>query len=214
MITIIDENGQERDYLADRNEKIKEALAPVLQEFLKEKEQMLALKKPVQLGGRFSTQLHAELAKYGMMSPEAIANLDYDTISDLWVKFTELIAYYNRFFDYTPNRQMFLDFCGWDSGIFTRLEKSQDDDIKRLLIKINDNLLGIAYSFMENGNTSASAGNTRVTGSGVTGHNVTSAKDEKIVGALTEAQSPQQMLLEIERIAALGQERKKLTGGK
>lgn len=212
MIKTIDENGTVIDVLADRNEKIKEALAPVLAEFMEEKEKMLAIKKPVQLGGRFSTQLHAELVKYGMMSPEAIANLDYETILDLWTKFSELIAYYNRFFDYSPNIQIFLDFCGWDSGVYERLQKSQDDEIKRLLNKINSDLLGIAYSFVENGNTSASGGTTRIEASGVSGHGVTKAKDEKIIDAIKDAQSPQQMLLEIERINTLGQERKKLTG--
>lgn len=212
MITIIDENGQERDYLADRNEKIKEALAPVLQEFLAEKAEMAALKKPVKLGYRFTKQIHLELSKYGRLSAEAVTSLDYDTLYDFWIKYLDLIAFYNRYFEIVDTKQLFMVFAGIDSRIYSQLQKHEDDDIKSLMRVIEDGFIGMGFISSSSGEASDAATKTRL-GAKEVGHNMVSTKDDMIVSAISgETKTPQELMREIERIT--GTETKRIKGGK
>jgi hypothetical protein len=92
-----DENGNPIDYLALRNEEIKDKLDEVLKLLLVEK---AADKKGVKrFGYRMTVQLDSCLRSYGLMRADEFCDLTYDEIEDNFNRFQDLIAYYNRFFE-------------------------------------------------------------------------------------------------------------------
>ncbi len=199
------ENGEwvEVDYLEIRNKEIIEKLEPTLKEFIKEKNLSYSMKKPVKLGYRFTTQLYLALSKYGQMSPDNVAKLDYDTINDFWLKFLELTAYYNRYFEIVSNRQLFCAFMGINNRIYLNLEKSQDEDIANLMRAINDSFIGLGFTAGESGEANHIAVKARL-GAKDVGHNVVSASEELVANALTGQKSPQELDRQLARI--LGEE--------
>lgn len=213
MITIIDEQGNETDLLGvleKRNEEIKVALAPILDEFLEEKALNTALKKTDKLGYRFTKQIHLALSKYGQMSAEAVVKLDYDTLNAFWLAYLDLIAYYNRFFEIVDNKQTLMTYIGINSRIYSQLQKSQDEEIKNLMQLIEDSFVGMGFVATESGNASASAIKQRL-GAKDVGHNVVSATDEMLAGAISgETMSPEEIMRNIQSIT--GGSPKKLTG--
>lgn len=196
----IDENGNEIDYLAKRNEEIKEKLQDVLDEFLAEKKTMIELKKPANLGYRFTKQLHYVLSTYGQLSAEQVARLDYDTINDYWLKYLDLTAYYNIFFEIVDNKQLFMAFFGINNRIYTKLEKSDDEDIRNLMQSINDSFIGLGFTASESGNASAAAVRQRLGADVSAGHGVVAADTHLLVDKLTEQKTPQEMELQLESI--------------
>ena len=191
MITL-DENGNIIDYLAIRNEEIKRALEKTLKSFLTEKKYS---KKPQNYGYRFAKQIYFTLAKYGLMSAEEFINLDYDTIYDFWVKYLELTAYYNQYFEIVDNKQLFMTFMGINSRQYSQLEKSQDEDICNLMLMINNSFVGLGFVAGESGNAIPQAVKQRLGAKG-DGHDIVSASEDKLTNALTQTtMSP----MEIER---------------
>lgn len=215
MITIIDEQGNETDLLGvleKRNEEIKKSLEPKLEKFLEEKAQNAVLKKTDKLGYRFAKQIHLELSKYGRMSAEAVARLDYDTIDAYWLGYLALTAHFNEFFEIIDNRQLFITYMGINSRIYEQLQKSQDEDIKNLIQFIEDSFIGFGFMATESGNASASAIKQRLGAKGA-GHSVISASEEMLANAVSgDTKSPAELMREIERITGGGTP--KLTGGK
>lgn len=198
MITL-DENGKQIDLLAERNEEIKAKLQPILDDFLKEKDDMMILKKPVNLGYRFTKQLHYVLSTYGQMSAEAVARLDCETIQDFWLKYLELTAWCNRFFEVVDNKQLFMAFAGLNNRIYMQLEKSDDEDIRNLMQSINDSFIGLGFSASESGNASPSAIKQRLGAKNV-GHSVVSASEELIADKLAQQSTPRDIIREVEKI--------------
>lgn len=152
-----DNDGKAIDFLAQRNEEIKEQLAPTLKDFLDEKNMMLKLKKPVNLGFRFTKQLYSVLATYPKMSADHFVLLDYDEINDYWLKYLDLTAYYNRFFEIVDNKQMFMIFMGINSRQYTELENHENEDVRNLMGMINSAFVGLGFVATESGNANASA---------------------------------------------------------
>lgn len=202
---IMDENGNEIDYLAVRNEEIKEKLQPALNMFLAENKtsNKMGFKK---FGYRLAMQIDNVLRSYGLMSADEVANLDYETIEDNWNKFRDLIAYYNLYFEIVVNKQLFCAFARINNRIYAQLEKSQDDDIRSLMISINDSFIGLGFTASESGNADSKATKIRL-GAKDVGHSVVSASEELVVQAVT-GKTP----LELEREMAqiLGKDIKKL----
>lgn len=202
---IMDENGNEIDYLEARNEEIKERLKFALDMFLAEnaKSNKMGFKK---FGYRLTTQIDNCLRSYGLMSADEVANLDYETIEDYWNKFRDLIAYYNLYFEIVANKQLFCAFMRINNRIYSQLEKHQDDDIRSLMISINDSFIGLGFVASESGNADSKATKTRL-GAKDVGHSVVSASEELAVQAVT-GKTP----LELEREMAqiLGMDIKKL----
>lgn len=200
-----DENGNLIDYLAVRNEEIKEKLQPALDMFLAEnaKSNKMGFKK---FGYRLSTQLDNVLRSYGLMSADEVANIDYETIEDYWNKFRDLIAYYNLYFEIVANKQLLQGFMRINNRIYSQLEKHQDEDIRSLMISINDSFVGLGFIASESGNADSKATKTRL-GAKDVGHSVVSASEELAVQAVT-GKTP----LELEREMAqiLGTDIKKL----
>ena len=193
------------DYLAVRNEEIKEKLQPALDMFLAEnaKSNKMGFKK---FGYRLTTQIDNVLRSYGLMSADEVANLDYETIEDYWNKFRDLIAYYNLYFEIVANKQLFCAFARINNRIYTQLEKHQDEDIRSLMISINDSFVGLGFIASESGNADSKATKNRLSAANV-GHSVVSASEELAVQAVT-GKTP----LELEREMAqiLGMDIKKL----
>lgn len=178
---VLDEQGNPIDELANRNEKIKESLAEVLEEFKTEQNTNRALKRNEKLGYRFSKQLFLELSKYPPMSVDDFARLDYDTLADFWQKYLELTAYYNRYFEIVDNKQLLCAYCGLNSRQFSQLEKSDDEDVRNLMNSINSAFVGLGFIAAESGNADVKGINQRLRSSGEAGHSVVTAAEEKVI---------------------------------
>ena len=206
---VYDENGERVDELAERNEEIKEKLDDILQEFITEKETNKALKVKEKLGYRFAKQIFLVLNGYPRMTPEKFAELDYDDIQDYWLKYQELTAYYNRYFEIVDNKQMFESFCGINNRQYAELENSDDEDIKNLMCSINSTFVGLGFVAGESGNADVKATSQRMRTKGE-GHNLITASEDKLIEKV-EAKTP----LELERqLASIMGGVAKLSSGK
>lgn len=204
---IVDEEGNVIDELAKRNEEIKERLDDILQEFITEKETNKALKVKEKLGYRFAKQIFLVLNEYPRMKPEKFAELDYEYIQDYWLKYQELTAYYNRYFEIVDNKQMFQSFVGINNRQYTELENSEDDDIKNLMNSINSTFVGLGFVASESGNADAKSTAQRMRAKG-DGHSLISASEDKLIEK-AEAKSPAQMMNWLSSIVG-AEEQKKL----
>jgi hypothetical protein len=198
MNITIDENGNVVDQLKDRNEEIKEKLEPILSAFVVEKNEMMKMKKPVKLGFRFTKQLLNVLSSYGQMTAEKVAQLDFDTINDYWLKYLELTAYYNLFFEIVDNKQLFMMFMGINDRIYKQLMNHDDEDIRNLMCTINSSYIGLGYVASESGNADSKAVTARLGAKGV-GHDVVSASEEMVAQAVA-TRTPNELAKDLERI--------------
>lgn len=194
MMITLDENGNEIDYLEQRNEEIKEKLQPVLEEFMAEKE-----KNPyVRLGYRFSKQLYATFRTYRQLTAVQVVQMDYETLNDFWLKYLDLTAYYNRYFEVVDNKQLFCAYMGINDRILNQYANSADEDIRSLVATINSDNVGMGFTAAENGASSAAATKLRL-GAKDVGHNVISASEEMTARAIS-GQTPQELQKEIAAI--------------
>ena len=196
---VLDENQNPIDELAERNEEIKAKLAPILKEFVEEKERMIALKKPAKLGYQFTKQIYLVLAGYGLMSAERFVELDYDDIYDLWLKYLDLTAYYNRYFEIVDNKQLFCAFCGWNTRQYAELERSDNEDIANLMNTINSAFVGLGFVAGESGNADVKAVSTRLRANGEAGHGVISASEDKLLEKV-EAPSENDLMRQLKSV--------------
>lgn len=179
----VDENGNEIDYLAVRNDEIKDKLSGALAILLEEREQdKKGFKK---FGYRMSVQLDCCLRSYGLMSADEFANIDYDTIEDNWNKFRDLIAYYNLYFDLIANKQLFCAFLRINNRMFSSLERHNNEEIRELMISINDSFIGLGFSASESGGVDSRATKLRLGAKGA-GHGVISETEDRLVGTKDE----------------------------
>lgn len=190
---VTDLDGNVIDELALRNEDIKNSLATILEEFMGEKNENKALKVKEKLGYRFAKQIFLALSQYPRMTPEKFAELTYETIEDYWLKYLELTAYYNRYFEIVDNKQLLMAFMGINSRQFAELENSDDDDIKSLMNSINSTFVGLGFVAGESGNADVKATSQRMRTKGE-GHSLISASEDKLLEQ-AEARSP----LDLER---------------
>lgn len=177
---VYDENGNRIDELAERNKEIKSKLAPILKEFVEEKETNRAYKVKEKLGYRFAKQIFLVLNEYPRMTPEKFSELDYEDIEDYWLKYQSLTAYYNRYFEIVDNKQMFESFCGINNRQYAELENSDDEDIKNLMCSINSTFIGLGFVAGESGNADAKATSQRMRTKGE-GHNLLTASEDKLI---------------------------------
>lgn len=185
----LDDNGKPYDYLGVRNEEIKDKLAHALSILLEEREQdKKGFKK---FGYRMSVQLDSCLRSYGLMSAEEFVAVDYEDIEDNWNKFRDLIAYYNLYFDLVANKQLFCAFFRINNRMFARLEKHDSEEIRELMLSINDSFIGLGFSASESGNTDSRATKLRLGAKGA-GHGVISETEDRIVGGKEDV-SPQML---------------------
>lgn len=199
MKVIYDENGKPVDELAERNEEIKEKLAPILEEFLKERDANVYSKRPPKLGYRFTKQIYLVLAGYGQMTADKFLSLDYDDIHNYWLKYLELTAYYNRCFEIVDNKQLLCSFMGINTRQYAELEKSEDDDIRGLMNSINSTFIGLGFVATESGNADSRAVSVRLRANGEAGHSVISATEDKIINN-AEVVSPSELTKQLEAV--------------
>lgn len=181
MKIVLDENGNPIDELKNRNEEIRKTLEPVLNEFLKERDASAYAKRPPKLGYRFTKQIYLVLAGYGQMSAEKFVSLDYDDIHAYWLKYLELTAYYNRYFEIVDNKQLLCAFMGINTRQYSELEKSDDEDVRGLMNSINSTFVGLGFVATESGNADSRAVSVRLRANGEAGHSVISATEDKII---------------------------------
>lgn len=204
MNIIVDENGNEIDYLEQRNCEIKDNLKEIVSNFIKES---AAKKKDFsKYGFRLLMQIEEELSKYGIMTADEFSRLDYDDIDYHWKKFHSLLAYFNRFFEIVPNRQSFLLYLRINSRMYKQLQDHADEDIRNLMLFIEDRFIGKGFSATESGNADSRATKLRMEAKDH-GHSIVSAKEDMLVSAVTQ-KSPNELLREVNSI--LGGEIKKI----
>jgi hypothetical protein len=168
----------------------------VLNEFLKERDASVYAKRPPKLGYRFTKQIYLVLAGYGQMSAEKFVSLDYDDIHAYWLKYLELTAYYNRYFEIVDNKQLLCAFMGINTRQYTELEKSEDEDIRALMNSINSTFVGLGFVATESGNADSRAVNARLRANGEAGHSVITATEDKIINnseAVSEVELTRQL---------------------
>lgn len=197
-----DEHGNPIDYLAERNEEIKENLREALYMLLDEKK--MDKKGVKRFGYRMTVQLDACLRSYGLMKADEFCDLCYEDIEDNFNRFQDLIAYYNRFFEVVANKQLFCAFFRINNRMYAQLEKHKDEEIVALMGSINDSFIGLGFSASETGGASASATKTRL-GAKDAGHSVVSASEELAVAAAT-GKSPEELQRELTRLLGGGGE--------
>ena len=199
-----DENGNAVDYLAVRNEEIKEKLEEAREILYREQSTDKTGRK--KLGFRMGFQLKSVFRSYGRMSADDFVRLTYEDIEDYYAKFDELLAYYNLYFEIVPNKQLFQTFLGINERQYAQLEKHEDEDIRSLMNSINGDIIGVGFLAGESGNANDKAVMNRLKSADV-GHNVVSASEERVINAVV-GKTP--LELEREMQAILGGEVKKL----
>lgn len=196
MKIVIDEQGNVIDELKKRNEEIIKSLAEVLEEF-RDKE-ALNTKSRKNYGFQMLQFIEDELnERCHLLSPEEFVELDVDDLDYYWKRFHNLITYYNRYFEIVPNRQMFMSYLGCNSRMYAQLKnggENKDELIADTMLFIDDKLMGKGYSAGESGNADPKAISKRLSASGMAGHEVISASEDKMLEKV-EGKSP----LELER---------------
>lgn len=205
MKIIYDENGNRVDELAERNEEIKTKLAPILNEFVDEKNANRALKVKEKLGYRFAKQIFLVLNEYPRMTPEKFYDLDYEDIEDFWAKYLALTAYYNRYFEIVDNRQLLQAFMGINSRQYAELENSENEDIKSLMNSINSTFIGLGFVAGESGNADVKATSQRMRTKGE-GHNLITASEDKLLEKV-EAPSDTELLNRLKNVIGGGEQK-------
>jgi hypothetical protein len=200
----VDENGKEIDYLEVRNEEIKEKLKPSLDILLKEKS--TDSKGMKRFGYRMTVQIDNCLRSYGLMSADEFVNLSYEDIEDYFNRFMDLISYYNLFFEVVANKQLFYSFARINNRMFSQLENHQNDEIRSLMIFINDSFVGLGFSASESGSADSRATKFRL-GAKDVGHGVITETEDRILNSATE-ETPQELARRLS--AVLGKNIKKL----
>lgn len=195
MRIYLDENGKCIDYLEVRNSEIKEKLEQVLTEFMIEKREMLKVKKPLNLGYRFTKQLYSVLATYPKMKSEDFVMLDYEDVNNYWLKYLDLTAYYNRFFEIVDNKQLLMAFMGINSRQYKELENHENEDIKNLMGMINNAFIGLGFIAGESGNANDKAIMGRLQTRNE-GHGLIKESDGKLVDAVVK-RSPEEAMREL-----------------
>jgi hypothetical protein len=125
------------------------------------------------------------------MTAEKFADLEYEDIEDMWQKYSDLTAYYNRYFEIVDNKQMFQSFCGINNRQYAELENSEDDDIKSLMNSINDTFVGLGFVAGESRNADVKATSQRMRTKGE-GHSLITASEDKMLEKV-EGKSPLEM---------------------
>jgi hypothetical protein len=207
MKIVIDEQGNVIDELKIRNEEIIESLKGVLQEFLEEKNMLLAMKKQPKLGYRFMKQIMLQLAQYPQMKPEDFVDLDYETVNHYYLKFSELIAYYNRYFEIVDNKNIFMRYMGIDIRQYEILEEHDDEKIQSVMRMVNGDYIGLGWVAGESGDADVKATTSRLRASGGAGHSVTTASEDKLLEKV-EAPSENDLMRQLKSV--LGGEQKRL----
>ena len=187
---ILDENGNPIDELEQKNRDVKAKLEPILEEFLVEKKQMLAMKKVPKLGYRFMKQIMLELSHYPPMSAEDFVSLDYETVNRYYIKFSELTAFYNRHFEIVDNKNIFQRYMCINSRQYEALENHEDEQIQGVMRMINGDYIGLAWIAGESGDANPKATTDRLKASGAAGHDVTSAVEDKMIDKMGKSSSP------------------------
>lgn len=205
MKIIYDENGNRVDELAERNEEIKAKLAPILNEFVDEKNANRALKVKEKLGYRFAKQIFLVLNEYPRMTPEKFYDLDYEDIEDFWAKYLALTAYYNRYFEIVDNRQLLQAFMGINSRQFDELENSENEDIKSLMNSINSTFIGLGFVAGESGNADVKATSQRMRTKGE-GHSLITASEDKLLEKV-EAPSENELFNRLKNVIGGGEQK-------
>jgi hypothetical protein len=193
MKIVLDEQGKPIDELKERNDEIIDSLAEVLEEFKQKEERNF--KRGKNYGFQMLQFIEDKLNECcPLMTAEEFTNLDVDDIDYYWKYFHKLITYYNRYFEIVPNRQMFMSYLGCNSRMYAQLKMGgdkHDEILADTMLFIDDKLLGKSFSAGESGNANVKALSKRQSASGMSGHDVISATEDKIINATEEVSLPQ-----------------------
>lgn len=202
---VLDENGEPIDELKNRNAAIIARLQQICDEFILEDKKDIKGKK--RYGFRMLQYIEDELnERCPLMTESQFEELEVEDIEYYWKRFHNLITHYNRYFEIVPNRQMFMAYLGVNSRMFALLKKGGNNDdevLSDMMLFIDDKLTGKGFSAGENGNADPKALSKRLSASGMAGHGVISATDNKLLGDDEEVSSAAVMLRQAADISAI-----------
>lgn len=196
-----DENGNQIDFLAERNDAIKASLKEAFQILLDERDGDRNGKK--RLGNRMRQQINNVLNEQPRMSAQEFVSLDADDIYHYWKSYYALICHYTLYFEIVPNRQELMKYMGINSRQYEQLEAHQDEEIRAAIVFIEDSLKQEGFSAGENGNADAKAIGTRLAAK-KDGHSIVSAGEEMLAEKVAQAATPLEMQRRIQALLGNG----------
>lgn len=205
-----DEKGNVIDICEEKNTQVISNLSDVLKEFLEEKNAILAMKKQPKLGYRFMKQIMLQLAKFSPMKVQEYVEIDFETINHYYIKFSELIAYYNRYFEIVDNKNIFMRYLGVDIDQYQRLENHSDERIRRVMRMVETDYIGMGWVAGESGEADVKATTTRLRASGGAGHSVITAVEEKALDKFGELPSNNEIDQEFNAVFGVAKKPKQL----
>lgn len=205
---IYDENGRAIDVLDAKNDEIIKSLKPILTD-LKDELEMFPNRK---VGYRLTSNLYMALVEYPMMTDDEFYKLDFEDVLNFWRHYLRLVAYFNRYLEFSANKQVFCAYMGISDLQFQRLEKCEDLEIRNLMNYINGGFVGLGFDSSESGSVSPTAIKQRLGAKGV-GHNVVSASDDLIAEKVAQQASPQELWQGVQSLFG-DNNLKKITKGK
>lgn len=155
-------------------------------------------------------QIMLQLAKFSPMKVQEYVEIDFETINHYYIKFSELIAYYNRYFEIVDNKNIFMRYLGVDIDQYQRLENHSDERIRRVMRMVETDYIGMGWVAGESGEADVKATTTRLRASGGAGHSVITAVEEKALDKFGELPSNNEIDQEFNAVFGVAKKPKQL----
>lgn len=154
MVFEMDENGNAIDFLAKRNQEIRDNIRPEWAKILAEKKSEMFPKK---LGNMITNLIFAELEKYPMMTAKDYNAIDSETLQYYFQSYLEFISHFVTY-EISTTKPLFCQYMRITVDDFlAMLNTTEDEELKRYARHIDDVISGLAFSQAETGNVNAKA---------------------------------------------------------
>lgn len=140
-------------------DRIKSKSADMLAKLIAEKEENEQRKKPLpnRYGYRFATKLASETRQLGLKNMDEILAIENSDIKEYFNAYTDLIAFYNEYFDLPANKQDFCALVGITVSTYNSWENSKDEERRMLIQSIDDYFNSLGFHAGEVGNVNDKA---------------------------------------------------------
>lgn len=216
IIQDIDENGEpvQMDEIDYKIDKIKKGTSEMFSRLIAEKTANEARLKPLtaKYGYRLATKITAVIHQLGLKDTDHIISLNNDDIRGYFNAYSDLIAFYNEYFDFPANKQDFCALIGITVKVYNSWAEDDDDERRLLVQSIDDYFNSLGFHAGEVGNVNDKATMARMkikdAGQGLVENNfsATISVENKL------NQSPLELQKQLERLlgASMTAEQKKL----
>lgn len=106
---------------------------------------------------------------------------DYTNAKDIkygFNKYLQLINLFNRHIIFTPSRENFSAFMGFDTTTYKRLSETSTPEVKAVLSEVEDYIVETTYSASQVGLLKPNITQTRLQTAGVHGNNLVTQKEQ------------------------------------